>query len=576
MKKTLSYLKKTKKEVILGPLFKMLEVCFELCVPLIVSQIVDKGIKDNNLTYILLMCVVLLIFACLGLASTIIAQYYSAKAACKLATNLRNDLFKKIQSLQYSDLDELGLSTLVTRMTSDVNQVQTGVNMTLRLLLRSPAVIIGAVIVSFTISKEVGLVFLCTVPTLFLVVFLIMYFSIPLFNKSQEKLDRVVELTRENLVGVRVIRAFNKQEQEIKTYQKENNTLFKSQLFVGRLSTLINPLTYALINIFIIALIYVSGLNVQAGNLSQGDSIALYNLSSQILVETIKFASLIITVSRSIASSNRIDKILSIESKYDIHNHAGGDNNYIIEFDHVSMTYKTSDKNSLKDINFKVKKGQTVGIIGGTGSGKTTLINVMNHFYDINQGTIYFEGKDIASYPLEYLHDQISLVPQKAKLFAGTIKENLLWGNKDASDEDLIRAIKASQSEDIIKKKKDGINEIVEQNGNNFSGGQKQRLCIARALVKKAKILILDDSSSALDYATDAKLRHALLNFDKSLTTFIISQRTSSLMHCDQILVLDNGELVGVGTHEELLKNCEVYQEIHNSQFSSEVKENEK
>ena len=572
MKKTLSYLKKTKKEVILGPLFKMLEVCFELCVPLIVSQIVDKGIKDNNLTYILLMCVVLLIFACLGLASTIVAQYYSAKAACKLATNLRNDLFKKIQSLQYSDLDELGLSTLVTRMTSDVNQVQTGVNMTLRLLLRSPAVIIGAVIVSFTISKEVGLVFLCTVPTLFLVVFLIMYFSIPLFNKSQEKLDRVVELTRENLVGVRVIRAFNKQEQEIKTYQKENNTLFKSQLFVGRLSTLINPLTYALINIFIIALIYVSGLNVQAGNLSQGDSIALYNLSSQILVETIKFASLIITVSRSIASSNRIDKILSIESKYDIHDHAGGDNNYIIEFDHVSMTYKTSDKNSLKDINFKVKKGQTVGIIGGTGSGKTTLINVMNHFYDINQGTIYFEGKDIASYPLEYLHDQISLVPQKAKLFAGTIKENLLWGNKDATDEDLIRAIKASQAEDIIKKKKDGINEKVEQNGNNFSGGQKQRLCIARALVKKAKILILDDSSSALDYATDAKLRHALLNFDKSLTTFIISQRTSSLMHCDQILVLDNGELVGVGTHEELLKNCEVYQEIHNSQFSSEVK----
>ena len=572
MKKTLSYLKKTKKEVILGPLFKMLEVCFELCVPLIVSQIVDKGIKDNNLTYILLMCVVLLIFACLGLASTIVAQYYSAKAACKLATNLRNDLFKKIQSLQYSDLDELGLSTLVTRMTSDVNQVQTGVNMTLRLLLRSPAVIIGAVIVSFTISKEVGLVFLCTVPTLFLVVFLIMYFSIPLFNKSQEKLDRVVELTRENLVGVRVIRAFNKQQQEIKTYQKENNTLFKSQLFVGRLSTLINPLTYALINIFIIALIYVSGLNVQAGNLSQGDSIALYNLSSQILIETIKFASLIITVSRSIASSNRIDMILSIESKYDIHDHAGGNNNYIIEFDHVSMTYKTGDKNSLKDINFKVKKGQTVGIIGGTGSGKTTLINVMNHFYDINQGTIYFEGKDIASYPLEYLHDQISLVPQKAKLFAGTIKENLLWGNKDATDEDLIRAIKASQAEDIIKKKKDGINEKVEQNGNNFSGGQKQRLCIARALVKKAKILILDDSSSALDYATDAKLRHALLNFDKSLTTFIISQRTSSLMHCDQILVLDNGELVGVGTHEELLKNCEVYQEIHNSQFSSEVK----
>lgn len=575
MKKTLSYLKKTKKEVILGPLFKMLEVCFELCVPLIVSKIVDNGIKNDDFTYILLMCGVLLIFACLGLTSTIIAQYYSAKAACKLATNLRNDLFKKIQSLQYSDLDEVGLSTLVTRMTSDVNQVQIGVNMTLRLLLRSPAVIIGAVVVSFTISKEAGLVFLCTVPTLFLVVFLIMYFSIPLFNKSQEKLDRVVELTRENLVGVRVIRAFNKQQQEIKNYQKENNILFKSQLFVGRLSTLINPLTYALINIFIVILIYVSGLNVQAGNLTQGDSIALYNLSSQILVETIKFASLIITVSRSIASSNRIDNILSIESKYDIHNHEGGDDKYIIEFNHVSMSYRTSDKNSLKDISFKVKKGQTIGIIGGTGSGKTTLINVMNHFYDINQGTIYFEGKDIASYPLEYLHDQISLVPQKAKLFAGTIKENLLWGNKNATDEEITKAIKASQSEDIIKKKKDGINEIVEQNGNNFSGGQKQRLCIARALIKKAKILILDDSSSALDYATDAKLRHALLNFDNTLTIFMISQRTSSLMHCDQILVLDNGELVGIGTHEELLNNCEVYKEIYNSQFSSEVNEDE-
>lgn len=566
MKKTLSYLKKTKKEVILGPLFKMLEVCFELCVPLIVSQIVDKGIKDNNLTYILLMCVVLLIFACLGLASTIVAQYYSAKAACKLATNLRNDLFKKIQSLQYSDLDELGLSTLVTRMTSDVNQVQTGVNMTLRLLLRSPAVIIGAVIVSFTISKEVGLVFLCTVPTLFLVVFLIMYFSIPFFNKSQEKLDRVVELTRENLVGVRVIRAFNKQKQEIKTYQKENNTLFKSQLFVGRLSTLINPLTYALINIFIIALIYVSGLNVQAGNLSQGDSIALYNLSSQILVETIKFASLIITVSRSIASSNRIDKILSIESKYDIHNHAGGNNNYIIEFDHVSMTYKTSDKNSLKDINFKVKKGQTVGIIGGTGSGKTTLINVMNHFYDINQGTIYFEGKDIASYPLEYLHDQISLVPQKAKLFAGTIKENLLWGNKDATDEDLIRAIKASQSEDIIKKKKDGINEKVEQNGNNFSGGQKQRLCIARAILKKPKILILDDSTSAVDTKTDKLIRTGLKNDIPDTTKIVIAQRISSIEDADQIIVLDEGKIDAIGTHEELLKNNKIYQEVYYTQ----------
>lgn len=571
MKKTLSYLKNSKKEVILGPLFKMLEVVFELCVPLIVSQIVDNGIKNSNgpdLKYVVFMCLILLGFAILGLVSAVVAQYFSAKAAVRLSTDLRNNLFKKIQSLQYSDLDEVGLSTLITRMTSDVNQVQTGVNMTLRLLLRSPVVIVGAVVVAFTISLNAGIVFLCTVPTLFLIVFLIMFISIPLFNKSQERLDRVVELSQENLQGVRVIRAFNKQDQEIETFRKDNRNLFSSQLFVGRLSVLINPLTYALINIFIIILIYISGKEVYSGSLTQGNVIALYNLISQILVETIKFASLIITISKAIASSNRLDKILVLESKIDYHNHPGGDDNYLLEFDNVSMNYRSSSKNSLENISFKVKKGETIGIIGGTGSGKTTLINVMNHFYDINQGTIFFKGQDLASYDLTKLHSMISIVPQKAKLFSGTIKENLLWGNESASEEEIFKALEASQSLEIINKKKNGIEEIVEQNGNNFSGGQKQRLCIARALVKKCDILILDDSTSALDYATDAKLRKSLATFNKDLTIFIISQRTSSLMHCDQILVLDQGKLVGKGTHEELLKTCEVYQEIHNSQFS--------
>lgn len=573
MKKTLSYLSKSKKEVILGPLFKMLEVVFELCVPLIVSNIVDKGINANEGTnYIILMCLVLVLLACLGLISAVVAQYYSAKAAVKLSTNIRNDLFKKIQSLQYSDLDELGLSSLITRMTSDVNQVQIGVNMTLRLLLRSPVVVIGAVIVSFTISLQVGLIFLCTVPTLFIIVFLIMFFSIPLFNKSQNNLDRIVELSRENLVGVRVIRAFNKQQMEIENFESCNKSLLKSQLLVGRFSVLINPFTYALINIFIIILIYTSGLEVYSGSLSQGNVIALYNLISQILVETIKFASLIITISKSIASSNRIDKILELDSVLKTHNHAGGNKDFIIEFKNVSMNYHSSQSNSLNNISFKVKKGERIGIIGGTGSGKTTLINVLNHFYDINEGCIFYNGKDIASISSDELHKKISIVPQKSQLFTGTIKENLLWGNKNASEEELLKAIKISQSEEIIKKKKEGLNEFVEQNGSNFSGGQKQRLCIARALVKKAEILILDDSTSALDYATDAKLRKSLKDFNPNLTLFIVSQRTSSLQGCDQILVLDHGELVGKGTHEELLEHCDVYQEIHNSQFYGEVK----
>lgn len=571
MKKVLSYLKYTKKEVVLAPLFKMLEVIFELCVPIIVSLIVDVGIANKDVSFIVGMCIVMLVLASLGLVSAVTAQYFSAVAAVRLSTRLRNELLKKIQGLQYSDLDEIGTSTLITRMTSDVNQVQVGVNMTLRLLLRSPVVVIGSIVVAFTISVSVGFIFLLTVPTLFVIVFLIMYFCIPLFDKSQEKIDRVVELSQENLYGLRVIRAFNKQDYEIGNFKEANNSLAKSQIFVGNISSLINPLTYAVINMFIVILLYVSGREVYSGSLTQGNVIALYNLISQILVETIKFASLIITLSKLVTSSKRVGEVLVKESNVDYHNNEGGNSDYIVEFRNVSLNYRHSQKNSLSNISFSVNKGEIVGIIGSTGSGKTTLINALNHFYDINEGTIYFNGIDVASYDVEVLRNKIALVPQKAKLFKGTIRENLLWGNKNATDSELVDALKVAQGYEIISKKARGLDEIVEQNGSNFSGGQKQRLCIARALVKKADILVLDDSSSALDYATDAKLRKSIKEFSKDLTTFIISQRTTSIMGADKILVLDNGELVGVGTHEELLSSCEVYQEIHYSQLKKEM-----
>lgn len=574
MKKTLSYLKFTKKEAILGPIFKMVEVCFELLVPLIVSNIVDYGIKkitDANITYIIIMCLVLLVFGILGFISAVIAQYFSAKAAVRLATNIRCDLFKKIESLQYEELDEIGNATLINRMTSDVNQVQTGVNMTLRLLLRSPIVVFGAMIVAFTISLKAGLIFLIAIPILFLIIIALLLVSIPLYRRSQEKLDVVVRLARENLTGVRVIRAFNKQEDENEKFVESNNKLNKSQLFVGRISSLTNPLSYALINIFVIVIIYVGGIEVYHGSLSQGNVIALYSLASQILVEMIKLANLIMTISRSIASSNRIENLLDIEShinKDDDMNKYSDD--YILEFNNVSMNYKGSSKNSINNISFKAKLGETIGIIGGTGSGKTTLINLINHFYDVNNGQILFQGRKIESYSSDELRENIALVPQKAKLFKGTIKENILWGNESASDEEIIEAIKKAQGEDILLKKSKGIYEDVEQDGKNFSGGQRQRLCIARALIKNSKILILDDSSSALDYATDAKLRKSISENNNQQTIIIISQRTASIQHCSKILVLDKGELVGIGTHDELLNNCEVYQEIYYSQFKKE------
>lgn len=552
----------------------MIEVIFELLVPVIVSYIIDEGIKKYNgdLTEIILMCGLLLLFAILGLAAAITAQYFSAKAAVKLTTNLNNNLFKKIQSLEYSELDKIGYSTLITRMTSDVNQIQIGVNMTLRLLLRSPVVVIGSILVSFFISKEIGWAFLFTAPTLFIVIFIIMLICIPKFQENQSTLDNIVELTRENLSGVKVIRAFNKQNDEIKKNKQLNEKHAKLQIIVGRISNLTNPITFALINIFIIVLIYLGAIQVNIGNLSQGKVVALYNLSSQILVETIKFANLIITLSKSIASAKRVEEALNINSELKS-NVSNNTSDYFIEFANVSMKYQSSHKYSLSHISFKVNKGDTIGIIGGTGSGKTTLINLLNHFYDIDEGTIYFDGKDISSFETNELRNRISLVPQKAKLFKGTIRSNLLWGNKTASEDELLAAIKIAQAEDIILKKSNGLDEDVEQNGNNFSGGQKQRLCIARALVKKSEVLILDDSSSALDYLTDFNLRKSIRELDNQLTTFIISQRTASVQNCDQILVLDKGVLVGCGTHEQLLKDCEVYKEIYSSQFKEEEKE---
>lgn len=578
MKKTLSYLKYTKKEAILGPLFKMLEVCFELIIPLIVSSIIDYGIKNDSgpdMKYIVLMCLLMFAFAVFGFISAVVAQYFSAKSAVRLATNLRNDLFKKVQSLQYEELDKIGNSTLINRLTSDVNQVQVGVNMTLRLLLRSPIVVIGAMIVAFTISFKIGLIFLITIPFLFLIIIGLLIIAIPLYRNSQERLDSVVRSTRENLTGVRVIRAFNKQDDEKNDFNYKNQQFLKSQLFVGKISALTNPLSYALINIFVIIIIYVGGIEVYSGTISQGNIVAIYSLASQILIEMIKLANLIMTISRSIASANRIEKVLNRESELMKEDRKEADEEYVLEFAHVFMKYKGAAEPSLKDISFKVKANQTIGIIGGTGSGKTTLINLIGHFYDIEKGEIYYHGKNLNSYDICSLREDIAYVPQKAKLFKGTIKDNILWGNDKATDEDVIKAIKIAQGEDILLKKEKGIYEEVEQDGKNFSGGQKQRLCIARALIKPANILILDDASSALDYATDYRLRKAL-HEEIKVTTFIVSQRTSSIQNCDQILVLDRGELVGTGRHEDLLKTCQVYQEIYYSQYKKETDNNEK
>ena len=572
MRKLLRYLKNYKLQSILAPLFKLLEVGFELFVPIVVSAIIDNGINGGEgWRYIVNACLILVALGAVGLISAVAAQFFAAKAAVGFSKELRHDLFDKMQSLSYSDIDKIGTAKMITRMTSDVNQIQSGVNLVLRLFMRSPFIVFGAMIMAFLLDWVSGWVFVVTIAVLFVVVFAIILSSIPLYKRVQGKLDTVTASTRETLTGVRVLRAFCKEEEEISKYNKRNSELTKSQILVGKISALMNPLTYAIINAAIIVLLYVGAIKIKAGSLSQGNVVALYNYMSQILVELIKLANLIITVTKSFACAGRINEILEMpvaEGAKNIESAVKG--SPFIEFQGVCVNYEDAEMDALSDISFAVERGQTVGIIGGTGAGKTTLVNMIPHFYDAKSGNISIDGESVAAIGDETLRSKCGIVPQHAVLFKGTIRENMLWGKENATDEEIMSAIRAAQAEDIIKSKADGLDEIVEQGGKNFSGGQRQRLTIARALVKKPEILILDDSASALDYGTDANLRKSLKELDYNPTVFIVSQRTSSIRHADKIIVLDGGRMVGIGTHEELLKNCEIYNEIHYSQYEKE------
>ena len=559
-----------KKEAILGPLFKLLEAVFELLVPLVVASLIDGGILRKDKSHIVQMFIFLILLAVIGLISSVTAQYFAAKAAVGVSTRLRSELFRKIQSFSFSEIDKTGASTLITRMTGDVNQVQNGINMFLRLFLRSPFIVFGAMIMAFTVDFQSALVFVGVIPVLFAVVFAIILVSIPLYKKVQEKLDKVTLKTRENLTGVRVIRAFCREDKEINDFKQMNQKLADSQNYVGKISALMNPVTYVIINAAIIVLIYVGAIRVEQGIITQGAVVALYNYMSQILVELIKLANLIITMTKSVACAGRVTAILKTESSLEFINADSEcgkkeSGNYI-EFSNVGLVYKGAGEESLSNISFSVKKGETVGIIGGTGSGKTSLVHLIPHFYDCTSGGVYIDGINVKAYPVEELRKKIGIVMQKSVLFKGTIRENILWGNGNASEKEISEAIEAAQAADVVNSKKDGLDEMIEQNGRNLSGGQRQRLTIARALVRKPEILILDDSSSALDYATDAKLRQSIKKLDSNMTVFIVSQRTSSIMYADKIIVLDDGKIVGTGTHEQLLESCEVYREIHLSQ----------
>lgn len=576
MKRLLVYLKDYKKESVLGPLFKLLEASFELLVPLVMASIIDKGIAQKDRSYVVWMCMLMIGLGVVGLVCSITAQYFAAKAAVGFSTKLRHALFHHIQSLSFTEMDTVGTSTLITRMTSDINQVQSGVNLVLRLFLRSPFIVFGAMVMAFTIDVKAALIFVVTIPVLSVVVFGIMLITIPLYRKVQASLDRVLGITRENLTGVRVIRAFGKEQEEIARFKESNQILTKIQTYVGKISGLMNPITYVIINAAIIALIWTGGLQVDAGKITQGEVIALINYMSQILVELVKLANLIITVTKALACANRIDSVMQLESS--LREQVDGmpmsgkseEKDFAVEFRNVSLRYKNAGDDSLKNLNLKVKRGETIGIIGGTGSGKTSLVHLIPRFYDATQGEVLVEGRDVKAYRLEELREKIGMVMQKAVLFRGTIRDNLAWGKKDASEEEMYRALEIAQASDIVKGKKDGLDSMVEQGGKNFSGGQKQRLTIARAVVKSPDVLILDDSASALDFATDAKLRRAIQEMGGKTTVFIVSQRTSSVQHADQIVVLDDGEAVGIGTHEELLQTCPVYQEIYNLQFKKE------
>lgn len=575
MKSLMKYLRDYKKECVLSPLFKLLEATFELFVPLVMASIIDTGIKNADKPYIFKMCIVLVSLGVIGLICSITAQYFAAKAAVGFATKLRHSLFSYIQNLSFSEIDTLGTSTLITRMTSDVNQVQNGVNLVLRLLLRSPFVVVGAMIMAFTIDVKAAFVFVVAIPILCIVVFTIMFLSIPLYKKVQIRLDKVLLRTRENLTGVRVIRAFNKESDEIERFNDDNSNLMKVQTYVGRISTLMNPITYIIINGGIIALLYIGARRVDGGLILQGAVVALVNYMSQILVEVVKVANLVISCTKALASANRIESVFDITSsivdKTEVTMTDMMEN--IVEFDHVSLKYKDAGEEALTDINFTVKRGETIGIIGGTGCGKSSVVNLIPRFYDATNGEVRVNGLSVKDQPLEKLRENIGMVMQKAVLFKGTIRENMKWGKEDATDEEIYKALDISQSREFVEEKTDKLDEMIEQGGKNLSGGQKQRLTIARALVKNPQILILDDSASALDFATDARLRKAIREQTDNMTVFIVSQRTSSIQHADKIIVLDDGKIVMIGKHEELLEKCEEYKEIHYSQISKNEKE---
>ena len=574
MKKLWKYMRDYRREGILAPLFKLLEASLELLVPLVMAQIIDIGIANGDRDFILSRCGILAALAAVGLVCSITAQYFAAKASVGFAAKLRSTLFKHIQSLSYSKLDTQGTGTLIARITGDINQVQSGMNLALRLLLRSPFVVFGAMIMAFTIDVKAALVFVVTIPLLSIVVFGIMLWSIPMYKKVQARLDKVLGITRENLSGVRVIRAFCKEDEERREFGERNAALTKLQLMVGRVSAAMNPATYIMINLGIAVLIYVGALRVDSGILTQGQVVALYNYMSQILVELVKLASLIITITKALACAGRVSAALDVES--DMH---GADTmpkeidtDEEVRFENVEFSYATGGEPALSGISFSVKKGETMGIIGGTGSGKSSLVSLIPRFYDATGGHVYIKGNDVKDYPLGALREMVGMVPQKAVLFKGTIRENLRWGSADATEKEMEQALSDAQALEIVKAKPEGLDSPVAQNGKNLSGGQRQRLTIARALIKKPEILILDDSASALDYATDLALRRSLAALSYKPTVFIVSQRASSILHADKIAVLDEGRMVGLGTHDELMQTCPVYREIYYSQYEQEVK----
>ncbi len=568
------YLKDYKKESILAPLFKLLEAFFELMVPLVMANIIDYGISNRNMGYIGKMGLVLLLLGVVGLASSITAQFFAAKAAVGFSTKLRQALFDHIEDLSFTDIDKAGTSTMITRMTSDVNQVQSGINMTLRLFLRSPIIVFGAMIMAFTIDVKCALIFVVAIPLLSIVVFGIILSTIPMYKKVQSRLDQVLGITRENLTGVRVIRAFHQEAKEEERFRENNEALSAMQIFVGKISACMNPVTYIIVNGAIIALIYTGAVQVNIGNLSQGEVVAIINYMNQILVELVKLANLIVTMTKALACADRVASVFDIgaDAAY-----VGAQNQKLadkvdksapfLDFKHVSLTYQGAGAPTLQDMNFTVNRGDTVGIIGGTGSGKTSLVNLIPGFYPATEGEILLEGRDIKTMSDEELRGRIGVVPQKAVLFKGTIRSNLQWGKPDATEEEMWKALELAQASEVVEGKDGKLDATVAQNGKNFSGGQRQRLTIARALVRESEILILDDSASALDYATDAKLRAALRTLEDKTTTFIVSQRASTIRHADKIIVLDDGEIAGMGTHDELLKDCTVYQEIYYSQY---------